>query len=853
VTDTGTGKSTLLPKLLMERGGKVVSSQPRRTATINLAVRVSSLRDEPLGTNVGYLVRGERQGDVDTCNLMYMTSYTLFLYIISHPDDLGYTHFIIDEFHERQPDVEVMLALLKLARLKTKSSFKIILMSASAEVHEWRPYFEGLKVGVYSTCKPRYPVYEYYAEEVCRLIGAYHEPTAVTPVVSSLSLKNRLFLIKQLLKFLATRGDASHSILVFLPGRTIVEQMATYIEKTHGTQLEAVQWYRDVELDRIAAAFKRTSATRKKVYLATDIAEVSITLPDVVFVIDSGTTKKPRIDEKVRNTVVFPPLELLMTSKSSASQRRGRVGRVQQGFYMSLIEEPHLAMLVDMDPQIANSRIDELSLHILQIAANPLAVFNLCRTNTKMVSIQLSTNILVDNGCALPMSHQQALEEAVEHPDSAPWRSIVMAHPANESLNGASFVTTVKGKITQRLPLSVSASLVVCAGVTFSMESIAILAAAIVATGTPFYAFQGDLNPEEKMIALKKTADDMKSVSAGVNNDVVASLIMALEYKEMTSQGLAEEDEEQWCLAHSASRIRLQNIVKLEAQIKEQLGAIVSYVDEADPVALLKQVKDKAKTVSWMIASAFFDRAIFVEYDPNEAQRRRKVGSSLFLGFDALCDNQVASCVEWQKGSIILPTILQVRYNKLFGAFAIRLASEEFNMLLVLLSYCVYFSPNLIEENGGKYMVMAIELHQRKLVFKVDAKIAQQALQFREGSSVRMRLERKMMIDTVSINDAEGLKEAAAAAGLPGVMPHALGDKLTALLMTIMTEAFKLQGTACRPFFPATPKDAFVPTKVSIILSASSSMQDFVPPPPPPPAPVVEKEEVTNAVIEDDE
>jgi hypothetical protein len=451
VTDTGTGKSTLLPKMLMERGNKVVSSQPRRTATVNLAVRVASLRGETLGPNVGYLVRGDHIGDENT-RLMYMTSYTLFLYIVSHPDDLGYTHFIIDEFHERQPDVEVMLALLKLARLKTNQKFKIILMSASAEVHEWKDYFEGLSVGVYSTCKPRYPVYEYYQEEVCRLIGAAYTPSPVTPAVGSLTLKNALFLVERMLEFLAKHAEPQHSVLVFLPGRTVVEQMVKFVQTKLGTQMEAVAWYRDVELERIDAAIKRRHDTRKKVYLATDIAEVSITLPDVVFVIDSGTTKKPRIDPNVRNSVVFPPLELLWTSKSAVAQRKGRIGRVQQGFYFGLMPETHLPLLVDMEPQIANSRIDELSLHILQIAANPLAVFNLCFHNTKRVCVQLSTNILVDNGCALPINHPRAEDEAVEHPDSAPWRGPVMADKRNEELRGAAFVTTVKGKIAQRLP-----------------------------------------------------------------------------------------------------------------------------------------------------------------------------------------------------------------------------------------------------------------------------------------------------------------------------------------------------------------------------------------------------------------
>ena len=247
------------------------------------------------------------------------------------------------------------MGLLKLALRHREANkgtgnapLKIVLMSASVELELWKKYFDGLTVGEYSTCNPRYTVHDYYQEEVCRLVGAANttppqvdgaEPQSI---VSSLQLKNNLFLVKKMLEFLAQHADPKNSILVFLPGRTVVEELSAWVHENFPQQLDPIPWYRDMELAKIQANLRREATTKKKVYLATDIAEVSLTLPDVVFVIDSGTTKKPRIDPSNRNSIAFPPLELLWCSRSSVKQRRGRVGRVQQGFYFTMIPESYL-------------------------------------------------------------------------------------------------------------------------------------------------------------------------------------------------------------------------------------------------------------------------------------------------------------------------------------------------------------------------------------------------------------------------------------------------------------------------------------------------------------------------------
>lgn len=826
VTDTGTGKSTMIPNALLDQGKRVVSSQPRRTATVNLALRVASLRGEKVGQSVGYWVRGDRAGTPDTCACMFMTSYTLLLYVISHPETFNFTHFIIDEFHERQADVEVTVALLRLAKQRG-ASFKIVLMSASVQIEEWMKYFEGLKVGEYSTCKPRYSIHEYYMEEVCRLVGAAYTPSPVTPTVHSLTLKNSLFLIERMLMFLAEHAAPQHSILVFLPGRTLVEQMSQWIKKNLKEQLDPIEWYRDVDLSYIQAALKRPATTRKKVYLATDIAEVSLTLPDVVFVIDSGTTKKPRIDPKNKNSIAFPPLELLWCSRSAIAQRRGRVGRVQQGFFFTCVPETHLPELQDMEPQIANSTINELALHVLEIAGNPFAVFNLCRMTPKGESVRLSMNFLLDGGCVMMTTHPKARLEAMETPEAALWREPIMLNELNRELQGTTFVTTVKGKVVQHLPLDIQSGSIVYHGLVFGLESIMILAAAICASGTPFYVFteEGD-RAAHKGALREKVSESMRAHARGLNSDIVCALSVAIEYKKMLAEGVSEEGQDAWCSSHDLSRIRLQNIIQLEEQIKEQLSAHIAFTDVSDVNVLQQQLDRHAPAISFLVAASHLERALFIKNDRRRAQAERQVGPSIFLGIDALCDMFVATACPWDINHIVIPLSIQVRYEKLLGAFAMQLTQKEFNLLLLMMVHDVVYEQKLVVAGPEGLEVPAtlfgVQLHGNQLIMRCDPNTGATILQFREIVAARLSMLRVMMKERLTPNDAEDLQRAFRS--LPDIATRLRGfddySKLTPSLLHALE--FVVSGPArdklvCEPFHDPT----FAPKFHSMLLSSA--------------------------------
>lgn len=830
VTDTGTGKSSLVPKALIDTpGNRVANSQPRRTAAINLANRVAHLRGEKVGHNVGYWVRGEHCGDVDKCQLMYMTSYTLLLHIMGHPDQMHFTHIIIDEFHERQPDVEVMLGLLKLAVASKRWNVKIVLMSASVELELWKVYFDGLTVGEYSTCKPRYSIHDYYMEEVCRLVGAANNTQKLKEggSASSLELKNSLLLVKEMLQFLAHHAEPKDSILVFLPGRTVVEEMAQWVSKHLGSQLDPIPWYRDMELAKIQANLRRPATTRKKVYLATDIAEVSLTLPDVVFVVDAAFTKKPRIDPKNRNSVAFPALELLWCSRSSNRQRRGRVGRVQQGFFFTMVPEVYLPDLQEMEPQIANSTIHELALHTLQVCQNPIGCFNLCRVTPKPVSIQLSMMVLQDGGYALRNDHPLAAAEGTESEESKRWREFVMNSEENKELQGEMYVTTLKGRIAQRLPLGLESSTMVYLGLVFGLESLMVLAAAIASCGTPFYTTSDADDRSMKVQAIKSTVDVIKSYAHGLPSDVIAALAVTIAFKKQRFGGLSEDGEEHWCIHNCVMRSRLGDILRLEAQIKEQLSSQVPFVDITDPTEQEALLQQHASLVSLLAAGSHLERALFVQFDQRRAQKEKKVGPSIFLGLDALSDLFVASVCPWNVNSIVVPLSIQTRYEKLLGNFAIQLPPKVFNIILLLLA------PQIVFELRAEEVLFGVELYGTKLRMRCDARSGNDIILVRQAICCKMGLLRHQMVNQLPPADPS-LDQLLAMCEIklpPTVVKAtAVGPFLRFIVDAIIKTVVQEAGRDVSPSTDMT----FRPQKWSMLVSVGGGgILAYVPPPPP--------------------
>ncbi|EPY26018.1 ATP-dependent RNA helicase [Strigomonas culicis] len=742
-TDTGSGKSTSIPKALVELSTetRVVSTQPRRTATVAIANRVAMLRREQVGEDVGYWIRGDKKGDEQT-RLWYMTSYTLLLRLLENPEEIPYTHIVLDEFHEQQPDIEVMVALLRLALRSGKSKFKLILMSATLNTGDWEDYFSGLKVATYKQSEPEHPIHDYFLEDVCTLMGFdYTVPEQLMEkrVVEKSIMDKHLYIAQNLIMFLNNMSLPNHSILVFLPGRAQVEAMQALLLQQLRHRVDAIPWHSAVELTEIEAAMKRQSPNLQKVYLATDIVEVSITLPDVVFVIDLVLVKRPKISKEKPASVLYPPLVTQWVSKGSIAQRRGRVGRVQQGFYFCLFPAAQIATLAD-HPQspIENSRIDELSLHCLQIVSNPVAIFSICHNQPHIETIASSMNTLTHLGCIIDAKDPMAAGERVpeiyaEH--HTHWSSLILSSAQAEAeVEVDEYLYTFIGRMLQLIPVSPQSGMLVYYGFLTGLESLMILAAAVTSSLSPFTVGAQETGSRRFNVAraMEETENAMRSMCCGLRSDIVAVMKAVLLFRqEAARHGDNVQTVKQWCAQKNLSYDKLVAIVDMENHIKFELADFVPFRDIVDASKLLEQLDKLAAMVCVMTNVAFVAQSVEVTSSSSSYAHSKELAVGLFSDLSAAPDIHSPSCLRWQDGDIIIPVQLNLLFDKLLASFSTAIESpKQFWMSLLLFAYRLQYAT--FSDDEGTFYVFSVSYCGKERFLETDDIAGIAVLEFRQ-------------------------------------------------------------------------------------------------------------------------
>jgi ATP-dependent helicase HrpA len=313
---TGSGKTTQLPKIALElgRGGKrqIGVTQPRRIAATSVAARVASELECQLGKEVGYQIRFEDRTCSDTW-VKFMTDGILLAEIQGDRLLDRYDTLIIDEAHERSLTIDFVLGWLKRI-LPERPDLKVIVSSATIETERFSQFFDGAPViQVEGRTFPVEVLYEPPAEDV-------DLPEAVADAVANVTS-------------LDPRGD----ILVFLPGEREIresEQALTARNLRH-TLIQPLY-------SRLSAAEQQKVFARiaqRRVILATNVAETSLTIPGIVYVIDTGIARLSRYDPRTGTT----RLHIEAISQASADQRKGRCGRVRDGICIRLFDEPSFA------------------------------------------------------------------------------------------------------------------------------------------------------------------------------------------------------------------------------------------------------------------------------------------------------------------------------------------------------------------------------------------------------------------------------------------------------------------------------------------------------------------------------
>jgi ATP-dependent helicase HrpB len=349
---TGAGKSTIVPLALLQepwlKGRKILMLEPRRLAARAVAQRMAATLSEPVGGTVGYRMRLDtRVGR--TTRIEVITEGVLTRMLQSDPSLNGVGCVIFDEFHERSLQADLGLALALDARIQLEATFRVLVMSAT---------LDGERVAALLGDAPvvnvpgrSFPVDIRYAGRAAPLLPDSTRAGAVeTPE------RQAVIAIRRALD--ETAGD----LLVFLPGGGEIRRVQNLLQQgalPSGVRIQPL--YGELAANDQDAALMPSAAGQRKIVLATNIAETSLTIAGITVVIDSGLVRRSRFDPATG----MSRLEVQRISRASADQRAGRAGRTAPGIcYRLWSEGAHASLAAQTPAEILEADLAPLALDL---------------------------------------------------------------------------------------------------------------------------------------------------------------------------------------------------------------------------------------------------------------------------------------------------------------------------------------------------------------------------------------------------------------------------------------------------------------------------------------------------------
>eukprot|EP00347_Sterkiella_histriomuscorum_P005269 403357241 len=362
--ETGSGKTTQVPQFLLLAGiakGKIIAcTQPRRVAAMSVAKRVSEEMDVTLGQEVGYTIRFEDRSSQKTV-LKYLTDGMLLREAMSDPMLSRYGAVILDEAHERTLSTDILFGLIKDV-LTRRKDLKVVVMSATLNAERFQEYFEGAPL--LDVPGRMYPVEIFYTPEPEKdyLIAA----------------------IRTVLQIHVTEDQGD--ILLFLTGEEEIEQSCREIRdecKKLGDEVGdmlVVPLYSSLPPNQqqrifdVAPPKNRRGIPGRKCVVSTNVAETSLTIDGIVYVIDPGFAKQKMYNPRLRvESLLVSPI-----SKASAKQRAGRAGRTRPGKCFRLYPERAFEKELKENtyPEILRSNLNSVVLTLLKLGIKDIVHFD---------------------------------------------------------------------------------------------------------------------------------------------------------------------------------------------------------------------------------------------------------------------------------------------------------------------------------------------------------------------------------------------------------------------------------------------------------------------------------------------
>mgnify|MGYP001330823578 CR=1 FL=1 len=355
--ETGSGKTTQLPKICLSLGrgvdGYIGHTQPRRIAARSVAARLAEELHSPLGSDVGYKVRfGDK-----TSPQSYIKVMTDGILLAETQGDRmldRYDTLIIDEAHERSLNVDFLLGYIR-RLLPRRPDLKVIVTSATIDPERFAVHFkdmQGTPAPIIEVSGRTFPVEIRYRP----LVAKSHADLDGQPVQEDRDLETG---VHHAVDELAKEGPGD--ILVFLSGEREIRELAESLRKRHPPQTEILPLYARLSAEEQMRVFRPHGGRR--IVLSTNVAETSLTVPGIRYVVDAGEARISRYN--ARSKVQRLPIEAI--SQASANQRSGRCGRVADGIAIRLYsEQDFLGRDRFTDPEIQRANLASV---ILQMKA----------------------------------------------------------------------------------------------------------------------------------------------------------------------------------------------------------------------------------------------------------------------------------------------------------------------------------------------------------------------------------------------------------------------------------------------------------------------------------------------------
>uniref|UniRef100_A0A8D9DVY2 Probable ATP-dependent RNA helicase DHX34 n=1 Tax=Cacopsylla melanoneura TaxID=428564 RepID=A0A8D9DVY2_9HEMI len=349
--DTGCGKSTQIPQYLVQAGyERIACTQPRRIACISLSKRVAYETLSQYSDTVGYQIRFEKHRRVST-KIVFITEGLLLRQVSSDSFLSSYDVLILDEIHERHLHGDFLLGVVKCLLHSSNVEMKIILMSATINIDLFHAYFDRT-AKIIKVPGRLYPIQLEY-HPVVDAERSKTEKLDPGPYIRILTIIDKKYPRSE-------RGD----VLVFMSGiseiSSVVRAAQEYNEKVGGWIILSL--HSTLSLEEQDKVFHYAPEGHRKLIVSTNIAETSVTIDGIRFVIDSGKVKEMSYDLSLRMST----LQEMWISKANAEQRKGRAGRTGPGICYRLYSESQYASFPDYaTPEIRRVSIDSLLLSLV--------------------------------------------------------------------------------------------------------------------------------------------------------------------------------------------------------------------------------------------------------------------------------------------------------------------------------------------------------------------------------------------------------------------------------------------------------------------------------------------------------